>query len=42
MTTSQRSLLTENGDLPEDLDWTLDITVDEHKPEDSYLILKGI
>ena len=41
-TTSPQSLLTEDGDLPEDLDWTLDITVDEHQPEDSYLILKDI
>ena len=44
MTTSrspQQTTLTQDGQLPDDLDWELDITVNEHSPE-NYLVLKGL
>ena len=44
MTTSrspQPTTLTQDGQLPDDLDWELDITVNEHQPEND-LFLKGV
>ena len=37
----QPTALTQDGQLPDDLDWELDITVNEHHPEND-LVLKGL
>ena len=44
MTTSrspQPTALTQDGQLPDDLDWEIDLTVNEHYPEND-LVLKGL